>query len=190
MKKNAQTGFGLIETLLVIGIIAILSYAAFDTYRSVKSRQEAVTEQKLIMSVLASAQKVAKGNFRGLYNLQLNREEAIPYSWNGGDRNTASLNNQWNGAVNLSPTDGSENECPETKPVCPGLKFETHEIPQQVCLALVPFLQASFRHIEVKPENKTTWLIISKANPSMDYSTKTMIQACNQSKTLTIKLAT
>lgn len=182
-------GIALVEILFVVGVILVLGFVVFDAYRGVKAKQEAVSEQRTVSYVLGMAQRIGKGNYRGLDAVGLNREGGIPPALSGGDRNATQLENQWGGAVAITPTGSGTEPCAADSAVCPGLSFEYQQVPQAVCLAWVPFLRMSFRNLQVLEGDGAT-MTIQRAQPAIAYSFERMIEGCNQARRLTLVMTT
>jgi prepilin-type N-terminal cleavage/methylation domain-containing protein len=150
LTTTRQSGFTLIEILLVIGIIAILAIAAFVIYPQVQTSSRANTEQSNITSISAGIKNLygTTHDYATLNNGVANLSGVIPPTMNGGNAtSTATLVSAWSGAVTISGSDaaGAASTAVGTRQ----FRILYGAMPAGVCIKLIPGMVQNFKTILV-----------------------------------------
>lgn len=104
--RRLSKGFSLIEILLVIGIIAILSIAAFVIYQQVSDSNQANTETSHLTSITAGVRNLfaIRADYVGLTTGVVNQAHIFPIAMNGNDFSpTREIMHSGNGTVEIIP---------------------------------------------------------------------------------------
>ena len=140
-KKNNK-GFNLIETLLVVGLIAIASIGVYKLFSKVQEGNTANTEAKNIDLIRAGVKSLyaAQTNYASLTPTIINRAKITPESMRvaGG----AAIINSFGGAVDVRPAaiNGGANN---------GFTISYDKVPGPVCTKLASGAAAQFDIVTV-----------------------------------------
>lgn len=141
--QRNQSGFSLVEILLVLGIIAILAIAAFIIFPQVQASNRANAEQSNIQTVTAGIKSLygATRNYDGITEGVVNQARIFPASMNGGNFGlTSPITSSWSAPVTVTPVG-----------TAPARQFAiTYDaVPSEVCTRLVPGLAQNFEIVTV-----------------------------------------
>jgi prepilin-type N-terminal cleavage/methylation domain-containing protein len=143
-----QSGFTLIEILLVIGIIAVLAIAAFVIFPQVQSSQRANTAQSNITAITAGLKSLygATRDYGTLTSGVANQAGAVPVSMNGGNTSSsASLVTPWNGTAVISGSDAAG--AAATAVGTRYFRIVLDAMPSSICVKLIPGLVQNFKTV-------------------------------------------
>ena len=132
-----QSGFSLIELLLVMAVIAALAVAAFIIYPRVQAGRAATGEADIIAAAQTSAKSLfTTSNYNGLTSLVAAQANFFPASML--DTPPTTITNEWGGVVSMFASDVTGSAVP-TGPT----NFFTityPSVPYDVCQKLLPAL--------------------------------------------------
>lgn len=134
--KKKNKGFNLIETLLVVGLIAIASIGVYKLFQKVQEGNAANTEAKNIDLIRAGVKTLyaTKTNYEGLTATLINRAKVTPEAMIN-DANT--ISNSFGGAVTIAPVaiNGNANK---------GFAITYAQVPGPICTKIVAGAAAQF----------------------------------------------
>lgn len=148
--RNQQSGFSLVEILLVLGIIAILAIAAFIIFPQVQDSNRANTAQSNLISMSAGIKNLygATRNYATLTTEVANQAGIVPASMNGGDKTATAITSSWSAPVAIGP--GTV-----VAGVAQTFTITFQAMPGTICAKLVPGMLQNFKAIYV-PASATT----------------------------------
>lgn len=138
-KKNNK-GFNLIETLLVVGLIAIASIGVYKLFQKVQEGNTANAEAKNVDLIRAGIKSLygAQTNYTGLSGPVVNSAKITPEAMRSG----TNIINSFGGAVTIGPVNvnaGTNN----------GFAIAYANVPGPICIKLATNAAASFDIVSV-----------------------------------------
>lgn len=134
-KKNNK-GFNLIETLLVVGLIAIASIGVYKLFQKVQEGNSANTEAKNIDLIRAGIKTLyaTKTNYLNLNAEIVNKAKITPESM---INDASTISNSFGGAVTIAPVtiNGNANK---------GFSITYEKVPGPICTKIVAGAAAQF----------------------------------------------
>lgn len=124
-----QSGFTLLELLLVIGVAALLLIGGIATYRLVSDGNKATESTRLLLTLRQEAQTMAQqqgGNYAGIIFNSTVDSATSPLVTSGVLRNNQ--RNPFNGAIIIGPLNAPAND---------QLSIEFQNVSQSGCIKLV-----------------------------------------------------
>jgi|GEM_PF-1198495 len=105
-KRAKQAGLSLIETLLVLGVIALVLIGAYQGYKSATGdiKGSDMTKSAVALSSAVSRLYSAGADYTGLTNTVVTSARVVPASLKV---NGTTITNAWNGAVTVEPGTGT-----------------------------------------------------------------------------------
>lgn len=94
-----QSGFSLVEILLVLGVIALLAIAAFIVFPKVQAQNRANAETQRLSIVVANVERVYNGRYDGLDLEKIKRAKLLAAGWADDPENSVKQNNVWGKSV-------------------------------------------------------------------------------------------
>jgi prepilin-type N-terminal cleavage/methylation domain-containing protein len=125
--KNRESGFTLLELLLVIGVAALLLIGGIFTYRLVSDGNKATDATRLLLTIRQEAQTEASqngGKYTGIAFASATSATTSPLVTSGVLRDQQS--NPFNGAIIVGPAGATDNQ----------LSVEFDNISQSACVRL------------------------------------------------------
>lgn len=139
---NPPKGFGLVELVLVLGVLALLVVAVFAVFVSVQ-RKNAVTLETQRLTAVAAVVRQVYGTQRDYSTLTTdvaNAARAFPVAMNGGVYTAgAPVRNYWDGAVMVGPLASSPHQ----------FVVRYAGVPSESCAALVIDTEARFSRVQI-----------------------------------------
>lgn len=157
-KLAGPRGFSLIEILLVIGVIAVLSLAAFLVFRKVSISANSKTDIQNIHAIVAGMNQTYKsgGPYTGINNAIARQARILPQSMADGHSATSSGFTIWSG-----------------NPRNYILQFD--DMDAEACLKIVPAVELHFPYIAIDNGESNNF---AKLPPSILLTTATLINRC------------
>lgn len=162
--KGRQSGYGLIELMLSVLVIAIVIGGVVATYFLVNSGASATRHQQQLLSLVGGVKDIYRTpTYAGVSAAQLIQTKKAPPNMVSGTGGSATLTNPWSGTITIAATNvgaGTDN----------GFIITTPQIPTSECNSIVSALETNFTEIAV---NGTT--VKDQATP---LNTQTLTTAC------------
>lgn len=96
MNRRSESGFSLVEILLVLGVIAVLAIAAFIILPKVQSKNRANAEAQRLSVLVANIDRVFNGKkLQDMNLLVMSQAKMVPSGWEH-DNNSSMYSNAWN----------------------------------------------------------------------------------------------
>lgn len=148
MKK--QSGFSLLELLLVLAVVAAIAVGAFIVYPRVQAARVATeTAQTLATAQASVAALFTSGNYDNLSASVAHGADVFPDHMKVDVNNAgAGFVNQWDGSVDVRGS-GASGSAPGGGASARFMTFEHTNIPSDVCKKLIPAASSSFGRIQV-----------------------------------------
>ncbi len=149
--KAKNSGFSLIELLLVLGVLAILLVAAFVVYPQVRDRNQANAEIQKVTAIKANLTNLYAsngGNYTGMTTPTVIQAKAVPAASVEGN----TVKSAWGKDIMFSVGSGAS-----TATMTPGRTFPDGryysiiyaEVPNSICLPLASGAAGNFQGIRV-----------------------------------------
>jgi prepilin-type N-terminal cleavage/methylation domain-containing protein len=178
-QAKSQSGFTLIEILLVIGVIAILAIAAFVIFPQVQTSSRANTEREHITAITAGIKQIyGTSSYNGLNNDTVNMARVFPADMNDNNYSAGqAIKAIWSGTVDVSPGSG----------VNPKTFIITYRaVPSAICTKLATSIVQSFEKVSVGATVVKTVLDV----PAIKPDPAVIVTACASASSIDVSVET
>jgi prepilin-type N-terminal cleavage/methylation domain-containing protein len=161
---NRQSGFTLLELLLVIGVAALLLIGGIATYRLVSDGNKTTEATRLLLTLRQETQTMAQqqgGNYTGIAYVSSSTDTTTPLVVSGTLR--AGQRNPFNGNIKIDPATGTVAE--------DNVTVEFDGISQAGCTKLVTAINSPNDVVSVKVEG-------ADVGPTVPYTAAQASAAC------------
>jgi len=141
--KSRQTGYGLIELMLSVLVIAIIIGGVIGIYYLVNSGANATRHQQQLLSLVGAVKDIYRTpTYAGVSATQVIQTKKAPPNMVSGTGSGATLTNPWSGTITIASTNvgaGTDN----------GFVITTPQIPTSECNSIVAALETNFVEVDV-----------------------------------------